>query len=301
MSVGTTPALAKPANMQRKTPRYKLAVPADLTVLRAGIPDRISGHTVEIGEGGLGVRASTQLLVGECVRVEFLLPQMSTPVRATAVVRYQHERSFGLQFLRLPVEQQSIIRYWTRSEGDLFLPNQKPAAASAEVPAPSFSASPPIAESQPLTSFAADLYAQPAPSQRRTLAIAAPVVLLVMVLGWWQWQQGWAVLETHGQAQESVRPQFTVPSDVMQQHVRHRVVPDYPENARLNGVQGAVVLNLIVDADGAVTQVKVVSGPEELRKAAIEAARWWRFDPYLVNGKPAIVSTTLSMDFRLSK
>ena len=43
------------------------------------------------------------------------------PVRATAVVRYQRSRSFGLQFLRLPVEQQSIIRYWTRSEGDLFL------------------------------------------------------------------------------------------------------------------------------------------------------------------------------------
>jgi len=38
---------------------------------------------------------------------------MTTPVRATAVVRYQRELSFGLQFLRLPDEQQSIIRYWT--------------------------------------------------------------------------------------------------------------------------------------------------------------------------------------------
>ena len=54
--------------------------------MRSGIPDNIPGRTLEIGEGGMGVVVAPQLLLGEFVRVEFLLPHMSTPVRATAVV-----------------------------------------------------------------------------------------------------------------------------------------------------------------------------------------------------------------------
>src|SRR5678815_1386176 len=109
---------------KRKVPRYKLTVPLELTVLRSGVPDSIRGRSLEMGEGGMGVVAASQLLLGESVRVEFLLPHMRSPVRATAVVRYQRSRSFGLQFLRLPIEQQSMIRYWTRSEGELLLTGQ---------------------------------------------------------------------------------------------------------------------------------------------------------------------------------
>src|SRR5260370_39183540 len=92
-----------------------------VSVLGAGIPNNIPGHTVEIGEGGMGVVPASQLLVGEFVRIEFLVPHMSSPVRVTAVVSHQRERCFGLQFLRLPIEQQSIVRYWTRREGELLL------------------------------------------------------------------------------------------------------------------------------------------------------------------------------------
>ena len=109
-----TPALPLRTAPERKLPRYKLTVPLDLTVLRSGIPDNIAGHTLEIGEGGMGVIVASPLLLDESVRVEFLLPQMTSPVRATAVVRYQRQGCFGLQFLRLPVQQRSIIRYWIR-------------------------------------------------------------------------------------------------------------------------------------------------------------------------------------------
>src|SRR5678815_4383263 len=119
---------------KRKVPRYKLTVPLELTVLRSGVPDSIRGRALEMGEGGMGVVAASQLLLGESVRVEFLLPHMRSPVRATAVVRYQRSRSFGLQFLRLPIEQQSMIRYWTRSEGDLLLTAQQSQAAPASLP-----------------------------------------------------------------------------------------------------------------------------------------------------------------------
>jgi hypothetical protein len=86
MSTATTPAHSRRTASTRKVPRYKLTVPLDVTVLRSGIPDNIPGRTLEIGEGGMGVVVASQLLLGEFVRVEFLLPHMSTPVRATAVV-----------------------------------------------------------------------------------------------------------------------------------------------------------------------------------------------------------------------
>jgi hypothetical protein len=121
MTTGATPAFSQGTASKRSVPRYRLTVPLALTVLRSGIPNNIPGRTVEIGDGGMGVILASQLLVGESVRVEFLVPHMSSPVRATALVRYQREGRFGLQFLRLPVEQQSIVRYWTRREGELLL------------------------------------------------------------------------------------------------------------------------------------------------------------------------------------
>src|ERR1700680_1216825 len=139
MSTGVTPEFSQGTAPKRSVPRYKLTVPLALTVLRSGLPNNIPGRTVEIGEGGMGVVPASQLLIGELVRIEFLVPHMSSPVRATAVVRYQRERCFGLQFLGLPVEQQSIVRYWTRREGELLLTAQAgatlgEAAAKTELP-----------------------------------------------------------------------------------------------------------------------------------------------------------------------
>src|SRR5208282_4187367 len=121
MTTGVSPALSQGSASKRSVPRYKLTVPLALTVLSSGIPNNIPGRTLEIGEGGMGVVPASPLPVGESVRVEFLVTHMSSPVRATAVVRYQRERCFGLQFLRLPIEQQSIVRYWTRRQGELLL------------------------------------------------------------------------------------------------------------------------------------------------------------------------------------
>ena len=96
------------------------------------------------------------------------------------------------------------------------------------------------------------------------------------------------------------KPQLKVPADTMQRRIIHEVAPEYPEAARRAGVQGTVVLDAIVSAEGAVTQVQVVSGPEALSVAAIDAVRWWRYEPYVVNGQPAMVETTLSINFRLA-
>ena len=291
MSTGASPAVSQGAVAKRKVPRYRLTVPLGLTVLRSGLPDSISARTIEIGEGGMGVVPAAQLLVGEPVRVEFLIPHTSTPVRATAVVRYQRERCFGLQFLRLPVEQQSMVRYWTRREGELLL-TALAGSASGE---PAAGPQAPVALEDSATS-----------KRRfgigRRVAVAACITLVAGMLGWWRWQQDWTQLEAQLPAAEAVptQPQLKVPADTMEQRIIHKVMPEYPETARQARVQGTVVLDTVVSVKGAVTQVKVVSGPEALSAAAADAVRWWRYEPYSVNGRPATVETTVAMDFRLA-
>jgi len=295
MNTGTTTALS-PTTPKRSVPRYKLAVPLDLTVLRSGIPDNIRGRTLEIGEGGMGVVVASQLLLGESVRVEFLLPHMSTPVRATAVVRYQRAQCFGLQFLRLPDEQQSIIRYWTRHEADVSLITPKARTGQARN-----AVGEAVAKRTPPVEVEASEDARRGSGVRRMVAFALPIIV-VAGLGWWRWQQGWTELEAQVPAKQAVilKPQVTVPAEAMQRRIIHEIRPEYPEAARRAGVQGTVLLAAIVSAEGTVAQLKVISGPEALAAAATDAVRWWRYEPYSVNGQPATVETTVAVNFRLA-
>ena len=282
--------MSKGIASKRSVPRYELTVPLALTVLRSGMPDNIPGRTTEIGEGGMGVIPASQLLVGESVRLEFLIPHMSSPVRATAVVRYQTGQRFGLQFLRLPVEQQSMVRYWTRREGQLLLAAHEGATLGEAVANPKL----------PLGAENSENSARKF-GIRRIVAFAVSITVIAMLLGWWQWQQGWAELETQLPARETTvgQPQLKVPADAMGQRIVHQVMPEYPGFARQTGLQGTVVLDIVVSVDGAVTQVKFVSGPEALSQAAMDAVRWWRYKPYFLNGQPATVGTTVAVDFRL--
>jgi TonB family protein len=291
MSTGVTPALSQPTASKRRVPRYELTVPLALTVLRSGIPNIVAGRTLEIGEGGMGIVPEAQLIVGESVRVEFLVPHTSQVMRATAVVRYQHERGFGLQFHRLPVGQQAIVRYWTRREGDLLL-GAKPSSASGEV----------VAEPELLRGFEKSENPKRRFGIRPIFALAAFLTVSAAASGWWQWQHGWAELEAQLPAEQAVlvQPQLKVPAGELEQRLIHKVIPEYPEAARHSGVQGTVALDIVVSAEGAVTQVKFVSGPEAVSQAAMDAVRWWRFEPYLVNGQPTAVETTLLLNFRLT-
>ena len=115
---------------------------------------------------------------------------------------------------------------------------------------------------------------------RRIVTFAASVTVIAAVLGWWQWQQGWADLEAQLPAREIVvvQPELKVSADAMEQRLVHKVMPQYSELARQAGVQGTVVLDIIVN-ERTVTHVKFVSGPEALSHAAMDAVLWWRFEP----------------------
>jgi len=78
-----------------------------------------------------------------------------------------------------------------------------------------------------------------------------------------------------------------------------KVRPIYPEIAKAARVSGTVVLAATITRDGFVTNLQVVSGPQMLRQAAIDAVRDWRYRPYLLNNQPMEVQTTIDVDFNL--
>ena len=77
--------------------------------------------------------------------------------------------------------------------------------------------------------------------------------------------------------------------------------PIYPEDARTNHIEGAVVLHAIIGVDGAVKELTVVSGDSTLAQAATDAVWKWRYKPTLLEGKPVVVDTTITVTFQLNR
>jgi TonB family protein len=89
-----------------------------------------------------------------------------------------------------------------------------------------------------------------------------------------------------------------VPQDAAQSNLLHSVPPKYPPAAREKHIEGAVVLEVHIDAEGHVSDTKVLSGPEELRSAALEAILQWHYSPQAMT-LPAV--TQVTMNFKLPK
>ncbi len=77
--------------------------------------------------------------------------------------------------------------------------------------------------------------------------------------------------------------------------------PIYPNEARKQHIQGDVVLHVIIDIHGAVENIEVVSGDPLLTDAAVEAVKHWMYKPTLLNGKPVVVDTKITVSFRFSQ
>ncbi len=80
----------------------------------------------------------------------------------------------------------------------------------------------------------------------------------------------------------------------------HRVEPAYPTLARSARVQGEVVLTAIISTSGEIENLQLVSGHPMLVPAALAAVKQWRYKPYLLNGQPTEVETTITVIFTLS-
>jgi TonB family protein len=79
----------------------------------------------------------------------------------------------------------------------------------------------------------------------------------------------------------------------------HKVLPVYPPEVRRARIQGTVILRAIIDKEGKIANLHVISGPEELAPAAMGAVQQWRYKPYLLLGEPVEVDTEIAVNFQL--
>jgi protein TonB len=81
--------------------------------------------------------------------------------------------------------------------------------------------------------------------------------------------------------------------------ILEKTQPIYPPIAKAAHVQGSVVLHAIIGKNGSIQDLKVISGPAMLQSAALDAVKQWRYKPYILNGDPTEVDTTVTVNFNL--
>jgi len=79
-----------------------------------------------------------------------------------------------------------------------------------------------------------------------------------------------------------------------------KILPAYPPLARTARIEGQVVLQAVISKQGAIENLRVLSGHPMLVPAAIEAVRQWRYRPYVLNSEPVEVETQIIVNFSLA-
>jgi protein TonB len=92
---------------------------------------------------------------------------------------------------------------------------------------------------------------------------------------------------------------LNVSSSVMAARSISRTQPVYPSFARSARVEGTVEMHAVISTAGTITSLSVVSGPNVLRQAALDAVKTWRYKPYLLDNEPVEVETTVNVVFVL--
>ena len=108
-------------------------------------------------------------------------------------------------------------------------------------------------------------------------------------------------VDAQGRQDKQAGAPRSVPPGKMQANVISKVNPTYPPDAKAAGIQGTVVLDAVIDKMGNVDSLKVTSGPSELQQSSLDAVRQWRYKPFLWNGEPIEVETTISVVYSLEK
>jgi beta-lactamase regulating signal transducer with metallopeptidase domain len=163
-------------------------------------------------------------------------------------------------------------------------------------------------------------------SRLRTLAhVALTAAVLVLAASW-------AASALPLQATKPAAPAAAVPvaepakaSAKPEPKLVHKVNPVYPDDAKAERVQGIFLVNVIIGKDGAIKEAKVaasaptseglseikeakgkakwtaadVRGDARLAQAALDAVKQWRYEPILMNGKPAEFEATVTINFKL--
>jgi protein TonB len=96
------------------------------------------------------------------------------------------------------------------------------------------------------------------------------------------------------------RGPYLVGGKVQPPRIIQQVQPIYPTLAKAVHVHGDVVIDSVIDANGNVTQMKLVSGNPLLVTAAFDAVGQWKYQPTLLNGTPVAVEMQVTVHFNLA-
>jgi len=92
-----------------------------------------------------------------------------------------------------------------------------------------------------------------------------------------------------------------VDAGIMAGNILTKVNPIYPPDAKAAKIQGTVVLHATIGKEGNIESLQLVSGPKELQKSAWNAVNQWTYKPYLLNGNPIEVDTTITVNYSLQQ
>jgi protein TonB len=107
---------------------------------------------------------------------------------------------------------------------------------------------------------------------------------------------------TPGDANHPATPRHVrVSANIEAALIQNKVNPQYPADAREQNIQGTVILKANIDKEGHVYHVELISGHRLLAPAAMEAVKQWRYKPFLLNGTPVEVETTVQVNFTLTQ
>lgn len=106
---------------------------------------------------------------------------------------------------------------------------------------------------------------------------------------------------TQQQAPAANGQTVSVPASEMIGMTDHKVLPQYPKDALMKGIQGDVVFNIVVDENGKIVSSKLVSGDPLLVAASKDAIRQYSFRPYTVDGNPVRVESQLGFHFTVAR
>ena len=104
-----------------------------------------------------------------------------------------------------------------------------------------------------------------------------------------------------GSGKQPAVPEAPLPigGDVKSAKLISSVSPTYPLLAKNQHISGDVLIDALIDANGHVTTMKVISGPTLLHQSAMAALRLWKYQPASLDGKPVPMHLTVTLQFRL--
>ncbi len=286
--MSAAPAMALEESSRRVFHRHTINVPVDFIALRKGVPETLPGRCTDLSESGFGAVVAGELSPGQTLAIQLRFPTLNMPIRARAEVRYQSQLRCGFEFAGLSAEQREMIRYWIRHEKLRLINSKETRIVELATPLPAVSL-------------------QRAGNRRirigrRGFSFLIAGMLTFAGLGWWQWQRSWNELERASyEARElQIGSETRIPFEAMQKRLITKVDPVYPDGARTAGTEGLVVLDALIAQDGSVKRLRSESGPVSLVQSATEAVQSWKFEPYLSDGRPIEVETTIAVVFRLN-